>query len=160
MNFLLTKILCLIVGLFSGCIAPVTIKHIGSSKITTPYGEMRGLLVEMPSYYHLKSVEAYYGLQFASVRSGSLRFSVPNTPKERWESVKTFHETRIATCPQRKIKEKELRRQWPTAFVEKIKNVSSFTVNTTEDCLRLNINVPTTGKLSMVCFEVVCCIPF
>jgi hypothetical protein len=34
--------LCLIVGLFSGCIAPVTIKHIGSSKITTPYGEMRG----------------------------------------------------------------------------------------------------------------------
>jgi hypothetical protein len=72
----------------------------------------------------------------------------------------SFHETRIATCPQRKIKEKELRRQWPTAFVEKIKNVSSFTVNTTEDCLRLNINVPTTGKLSMVYFGVVFCIPF
>lgn len=148
MNFLLTKLLCLLVGFFTGCIAPVLIKSHASTKVRTPYGEIRGLLVELPHSAHLKSVEAYFGLQFASIRSpsGSLRFSVPNTPKERWNTIKYINETNVPTCPQRKFKLKELNRKWPAAVVEKIQNITSFVRDVTEDCLRFNIYVPTTGK--------------
>ncbi|XP_052104156.1 neuroligin-4, X-linked-like isoform X4 [Mytilus californianus] len=146
MNFLLTKILCLLVGFFTGCIAPVLIKSHASTKVRTPYGEIRGLLVELPHFAHLKSVEAYFGLQFASIRSpsGSLRFSVANTPKERWNTIKYINETNVPTCPQRKFKLKELNRKWPAAVVEKIQNITSFVRDVTEDCLRFNIYVPTT----------------
>ena len=146
MNFLMTKILCLLVGFFSSCIAPVYIKSHGTTKITTPYGEMRGLIVELPPSSHLTYVEAYYGLQFASVHSGTLRFSVPNTPKERWNTIKFIKESNVPTCPQRKTKEKELMRKWPAGVVEKILNITSFVRNMSEDCLRFNIYVPKTGK--------------
>lgn len=135
-------------GLFSGCSAPVFIKSHGTTEVNTPYGKVTGLFVEFPPYSRLAPVEAYFGLQFASIHSarGLLRFAVPNTPSERWSNIKYTNETYVPTCSQHKLSAKELHEKFPDGIVTKMKNIFFFVEDMTEDCLRLNIFVPTTGK--------------
>lgn len=55
--------------------------------IITNYGKLRGVKVEFddPS---LQTVEAYLGIQYASLHGGHLRFMPPTNPTERWDNVK------------------------------------------------------------------------
>lgn len=139
-----------IFGLFTGCYAPVFIKSHGTSEVNTPYGKVTGLFVDFPPHSRLTPVEAYFGLQFASIHSASglLRFAVPNTPSERWTDVKYTNETYVPTCSQHKISTKKLQKSYPEGKITKIKNIFYFVEDMTEDCLRLNIYVPIKGKLS------------
>ncbi|CAC5405385.1 unnamed protein product [Mytilus coruscus] len=140
------KVLFLFAALIDTCTAPVFKQQYGSSRIKTPYGEMRGLLIEFPRHSNLQYVEGYFGLQYASIQTVSLRFSVPNTPKERWNIVRVFKNFNGPVCTQPKVRTKRLNVLLPEGFVSKFERLSSFAHKITEDCLRLNMYVPKTGK--------------
>ena len=53
------KVLFLFAALIDTCFAPVFKQQYGSSRIKTPYGEMRGLLIEFPRHSKLQYVEGY-----------------------------------------------------------------------------------------------------
>ena len=55
--------------------------------VTTNYGKIRGLRVEFDEE-NLQTVEAYLGIQYASLHGGALRFMPPTNPMEKWEGVK------------------------------------------------------------------------
>ncbi|XP_063430524.1 neuroligin-4, X-linked-like isoform X4 [Mytilus trossulus] len=151
------KVLFLFAALIDTCVAPVFKQQYGSSRIKTPYGEMRGLLIEFPRHSNLQYVEGYFGLQYASIQSLSLRFSVPNTPKERWNIVRVFKNFNGPVCTQPKIRTKRLNALLPKGFVSKFERLSSFGHKITEDCLRLNMYIPktdwnNTSKLPVMVF--------
>ena len=52
--------------------------------VTTQYGKLRGVLVTL-SNRRLPLVEAYLGLQYASLLDGDLRFMPPTSTTEKWE---------------------------------------------------------------------------
>ena len=157
------KVLFLFAALIDTCFAPVFKQQLGRSRIKTPYGEMRGLLIEFPRHSKLQYVEGYFGLQYASIQSVSLRFSVPNTPKERWNILRNFKNFKGPVCTQPKIRIKRLNALLPNEFVSKFEHLSSFGHKITEDCLRLNMYIPKTGKCLYFCFvryKVECTIRF
>lgn len=55
--------------------------------VTTNYGKLRGLLIEFDDP-GLQDVEAYLGIQYASLGGSDLRFMPPTNPVEKWDGVK------------------------------------------------------------------------
>ena len=55
--------------------------------VRTQYGEIRGVLITLPDT-NLPLVEAYLGLQYASVLGGELRFMPPTSPMETWDGIR------------------------------------------------------------------------
>lgn len=143
MYFNCVDVLCFLFPLFLGCVAPIVKQKYGSTKIKIPYGSIRGLLVEFPNAGSLKYVEGYFGLQYASIQSTKLRFSVPDTPKERWSLVRVFKN--CPSCPQ-SLNSKQFNRIFPDGFVSKFNRLKTVVNKITENCLRLNIYVPQRGK--------------
>ncbi|XP_013419689.1 neuroligin-4, X-linked isoform X2 [Lingula anatina] len=108
--------------------------------VTTQYGKLRGLLLEIPNP-HLVPVEAYFGLQYASLQGGDHRFMVCSSPTEKWDGTRIVYGKR-AVCPQRAIDEAELRKTMPYARVQHFLRLMPFLEDQTEECLNLNIYVP------------------
>lgn len=61
--------------------------------VTTNYGKLRGLRVEFDEE-NLQQVEAYLGVQYASLHGGALRFMPPTNPMEKWQGVKIANKFR------------------------------------------------------------------
>lgn len=112
--------------------------------VETQYGRLRGVLFPSPDS-RLPQVEAYLGLQYASLLGGQLRFMPPTTPMEKWDGIRVAHRFR-AVCPQRLPDLRELERRVPATEVERWKSLIPFLENQQEDCLSLNIYVPARGK--------------
>lgn len=146
------KILCFVVFITPGCVAPVLKEKYGNTKIITPYGAIRGILMEFPSAKNIRYVEGYFGLQYASVHRTKLRFSVPDTPKERWPLVKVFKTS--PACPQI-IHKKKVDRFVADGFEVKLGRLKTLIDKLTEDCLRLNIYVTQRGKIFSL-FFIIC----
>ncbi|OWF38774.1 Neuroligin-4, X-linked [Mizuhopecten yessoensis] len=126
----------------------VIIKQRGQSTIPTRYGHVRGVLVELPVKppgASLQNVEAYLGLQFGFLRSDILRFMAPKGPVDTWRNVR-YADNYSEPCPQKKFSRKELRKFLPNGTIEHIHRVSQFINSTSEECLHLNIYVPTKEK--------------
>lgn len=118
--------------------------QMGPRILETQYGRLRGVLVPSPDP-RLSPVEAYLGLQYASLLGGQLRFMPPTGPMEKWDGIRVAVKHR-PVCPQRLPDLRELERTEPAAEVERWKNLLPFLENQQEDCLSLNVYVPCAGK--------------
>ncbi|KAL3846952.1 hypothetical protein ACJMK2_017892 [Sinanodonta woodiana] len=125
----------------------VIIKQLGPSVVSTKYGKLRGALVEFPNTasVQLKPVEAFSGIQYASLRNRGLRFLPPIGPVERWNGIESAWSPRAA-CPQKVMREKELVDTMPDASLIQTLRIAQFTKSQHEDCLTLNVVVPFRGK--------------
>lgn len=118
--------------------------QMGPRILETQYGRLRGVLVPSPDP-RLSPVEAYLGLQYASLLGGQLRFMPPTGPMEKWDGIRVAVKHR-PVCPQRLPDLRELERTEPAAEVERWKNLLPFLESQQEDCLSLNVYVPCSGK--------------
>lgn len=100
--------------------------------INTRQGRLRGLLITLPNRT-LPSVEAYLGLEFASLRGRELRFMPPTVGRTGpWHGVKTALKFR-PICPQTVPSE---------ITSERLGRILPFLEPQQEDCLYLNVYVP------------------
>ncbi|KAK3583366.1 hypothetical protein CHS0354_038985 [Potamilus streckersoni] len=123
--------------------ARVIVKQLGPSVVSTKYGKLRGAFVEFPNTasVQLKPVEAFSGIQYASLRNRALRFLPPTGPVERWNGIESAWSSRAA-CPQKIMREKELVDTMPDASLIQTLRIAQFTKTQHEDCLTLNVVVP------------------
>lgn len=135
---------CVFVSFIQVCYAPVIYKEMGPSIITTRYGKLRGALVQFESS-HLRPVEAYSGLQYASLRKGRLRFMPPTSPLEKWKGIRTAVNQR-RVCPQTPINSSELSKILPLGRVKYLEGIASKIKMQDEECLSLNLYVPLRGR--------------
>jgi len=100
--------------------------------INTRQGRLRGLLITLPNKT-LPSVEAYLGLEFASLRGRELRFMPPTVGRTGpWHGVRTALKFR-PICPQNVPSE---------ITSERLGRILPFLEPEQEDCLHLNVYVP------------------
>jgi len=122
--------------------------------VTTQYGRLRGILITFPER-RLQDVEAYLGLEYASLLGGDLRFMPPTSPSSRWSGVRTAHKFK-AVCPQRLPDLDELERRMPRRRAEHFRRLMPFLDRQQEECLSLNIYVPVRGNIpSLNCPDLV-----
>jgi len=100
--------------------------------INTAHGRLRGLLINLPNAT-LPPVEAYLGLEYASLRGRELRFMPPTVGgAAAWDGVRTALKFR-PICPQ----------NVPTHIAsERLGRILPFLEPQQEDCLYLNVYVP------------------
>uniref|UniRef100_A0A673KSE6 Neuroligin 4 X-linked b n=1 Tax=Sinocyclocheilus rhinocerous TaxID=307959 RepID=A0A673KSE6_9TELE len=108
--------------------------------VTTNYGKLRGLRVAMPSEI-LGPVEQYLGVPYAMPPTGQRRFQVPEPPAS-WPGIRNA--TQFApVCPQYLEDRLLLTDMLPVWFTANLDTVASYVHEQSEDCLYLNIYVPT-----------------
>ena len=109
--------------------------------INTGHGRLRGLLITLPNRT-LPPVEAYLGLEYASLRGRELRFMPPTVSGTGpWNGVRTALKFR-PICPQ--IVPSEI-------TSERLGRILPFLEPQQEDCLYLNVYVPL-GPSPGTCF--------
>ncbi|XP_048246692.1 neuroligin-4, X-linked-like isoform X2 [Haliotis cracherodii] len=134
----LIHVLLFLMGLLDHSSGVVYKKQLSSSVINTRYGKVRGMLVEFPN--DLRPTIAYLGLRYADLDQGSMRFMPPKSPMERWSGTASAVGNQTA-CPQPKPLDRDL--GVPEERAARLRNISPFLHNQVEDCLTLNIYVPT-----------------
>ncbi|XP_067944159.1 neuroligin-4, X-linked-like [Watersipora subatra] len=118
----------------------LTFDTLSDRVVTTDAGRLRGVQIDFRDT-GLQSVEAYLGLQYASLHNGALRFMPPTSPTEKWNGVKIVNVFR-PVCPQKRLDFDNLLKEMPAARVERLRQISAFTKDQSEECLFLNIYVP------------------
>ena len=109
--------------------------------VSTRYGQVKGALLEF-SDRSLKPVEAYRSLQYATTMGTQMRYMPPTSPSDRWKFIRVAFSYR-PVCPQPIIKEDRLMKLLPRGEIERRKRIAPFTMSQTEECLNLNLYVPT-----------------
>lgn len=125
-------------------------KTLSPRTVITKYGQMRGALVEFTDR-SLKPVDAYLGLQYATTLTSQMRFMPPMSSAEKWRLMRVVFAHRHV-CPQKPINKdnfEELKKSKPEGEIERLRRIASFVLNPKEECLDLNVFVPT-GKNSDV----------
>jgi len=112
--------------------------------VSTRYGRLRGILIDLPEPT-LLPVEAYLGLEYASLLGGELRFLPPTSPVTRWDGVRTALKFK-PVCPQPLPDLNELAQRAPAAVVDRLRRIVPFLEQQQEDCLYLNVYVPVRGR--------------
>ena len=120
--------------------------------VETQYGRLRGVLLPLPGTVTGRAqsrsktvvVEAFMGLQYASLLGGELRFMPPTSSMEKWDGVRVALKFR-PVCPQRVPDVNRLQRDVPTERVDHIKRLLPFLDKQNEECLNLNVYVPVRG---------------
>lgn len=112
--------------------------------VETQYGHLRGVLVTLPNN-RLPQVEAYLGLQYASIMGNDLRFMPPTGPLDKWDGIRVALKFR-PVCPQRKPDIDAMKRELPLGRVDHISRLLPFLENQAEECLNLNVYVPVLRK--------------
>ncbi|KAL8595620.1 hypothetical protein ACOMHN_025656 [Nucella lapillus] len=116
-------------------------KQMSSRVINTRYGKVRGMLVEFPNR-HLKPVEAFFGLKYADLEKGNMRFMPPKNPKEQWTKTRAAVALQ-PPCPQLARHELEYHSHVPSdGRAAHLRNITPFLKEQMEDCLTLNLYVP------------------
>lgn len=123
--------------------------------VVTRHGRLRGILITLPDP-QLPPVEAYLGLEYASLLGGELRFMPPTTPTTAsWEGVRTALKFK-PVCPQ-PVPDVDAMAAAGTAsaeVVEHLRRIVPFLERQQEDCLYLNVYVPTNmGELTVLNFN-------
>ncbi len=108
--------------------------------VTTNYGKLRGLRVALPNEI-LGPVEQYLGVPYAMAPIGQRRFQAPEPPAS-WPGIRNA--TQFApVCPQFLEDRLLLTDMLPVWFTANLDTVATYIHEQSEDCLFLNIYVPT-----------------
>ncbi|XP_070388307.1 neuroligin-4, Y-linked-like isoform X2 [Dermacentor albipictus] len=116
--------------------------------VRTKYGQLRGKIITLGSRFgtHLPSVEAFMGVPYVSPPLGTLRFMPPvNSP--HWDDVRAA-DTPGPACPQRlpeflRNESSPAAVRMPPGRLEQLRRLArAALLNTSEDCLHLNIYTP------------------
>ncbi|XP_059162387.1 neuroligin-4, X-linked-like [Physella acuta] len=119
----------------------VVIKGLSDRIVSTRYGKVRGVLVEFENQLLRRRVEAYYGLRYADLDNGGMRFMPPKNPKENWNGIRVAVD-HSPVCPQPIRHERDYSQQLPEGRVTHLRNITPFLSKQMEDCLNLNLHVP------------------
>lgn len=125
----------------------------GSGTLTrvvhTRYGKIQGIVKSSSgSNKHLKPVEMFLGVPYATPPTGANRFS-PTRALTPWEGIKLFN-TYGPVCPQwlpDVSNETAALERMPRGRLEHLKRLLPYLKNQSEDCLYLNIFAPAQGKI-------------
>lgn len=123
--------------------AKVYVTQMSSRIVETQHGKIRGVLILLPNR-SLPLVEAYFGLQYASVLGGELRFMPPTSPMEKWGGIRVALRFR-PVCPQRLPDIEELELRFSNDRINHIRRILPFLERQHEECLHLNIYLPVKG---------------
>lgn len=108
--------------------------------VTTVYGKLRGVKKELNNEI-LGPVVQFLGVPYATPPVGKLRFQPPEPPMS-WPEVRNA--THFApVCPQTIVEGRLPDVMLPVWFTNSIDVVSTYVQDQSEDCLYLNIYVPT-----------------
>lgn len=130
--------LLLWMGLVSICVAAVQAQQ--HPVVTTNYGKLRGVKVTLPNEI-LGPVEQYLGIPYALSPTGERRFQPPEPPMS-WPGIRNA--TQFApVCPQFLEDRFLLNDMLPVWFTANLDTVVTYVQEQSEDCLYLNIYVPT-----------------
>lgn len=142
LNFRFVVLLGIMSCDFRACFCRV-VEEASARTVDTKYGQIKGTLLKF-SDENLKPVEVYRSLQYASTLGTQMRFMPPTSPLERWKFIRFVTSYRYA-CPQPIFKEEQARKYLPKGEMERRKKIAPSVMLQNEDCLDLNIYVPT-GK--------------
>ncbi|KAF3706439.1 Neuroligin-4, X-linked [Channa argus] len=108
--------------------------------VTTNYGKLRGLKLTLPNEI-LGPVEQYLGIPYALAPIGERRFQPPEPPMS-WPGIRNA--TQFApVCPQFLEDRFLLNDMLPVWFTANLDTLVTYVQEQSEDCLYLNIYVPT-----------------
>ncbi|XP_016315047.1 neuroligin-4, X-linked-like [Sinocyclocheilus anshuiensis] len=108
--------------------------------VTTNYGKLRGLKTALPNEI-LGPVEQYLGIPYALPPTGERRFQPPEPPMS-WPGIRNA--TQFApVCPQFLEDRFLLNDMLPVWFTANLDTIVTYVQDQSEDCLYLNIYVPT-----------------
>ncbi|KAA8579676.1 hypothetical protein FQN60_006769, partial [Etheostoma spectabile] len=114
--------------------------------VTTNYGKLRGVKVTLPNEI-LGPVEQYLGIPYALAPTGERRFQPPEPPMS-WPGIRNA--TQFApVCPQFLEDRFLLNDMLPVWFTANLDTVVTYVQEQSEDCLYLNIYVPTEDGRSL-----------
>ncbi|CAI5772215.1 neuroligin-4, X-linked isoform X1 [Podarcis lilfordi] len=108
--------------------------------VTTNYGKIRGVRTPLPNEI-LGPVEQYLGVPYASPPTGERRFQPPEPPSS-WTGTRNATQF-AAVCPQYLDERSLLNDMLPVWFTANLDTVMTYVQDQNEDCLYLNIYVPT-----------------
>jgi carboxylesterase type B len=106
----------------------------------------------MENQRHLKPVEVFLGIPYATPPVRSNRFSPTRTPSP-WDGVR-IADTHGPVCPQKLpdiSNETAALEKMPKGRVEYLKRLLPYLRNQSEDCLYLNIYTPVQGRSKSLC---------
>ncbi|TNM94334.1 neuroligin 4 X-linked a isoform X2 [Takifugu flavidus] len=126
------------IGAVSLCAAAVQAQQ--HPVITTNYGKIRGVKVTLPNEI-LGPVEQYLGIPYALAPTGERRFQPPEPPMS-WPGIRNATQF-PAVCPQFLEDRFLLNDMLPVWFTANLDTVVTYVQEQSEDCLYLNIYVPT-----------------
>lgn len=113
--------------------------------VTTNYGKLRGLKTALPNEI-LGPVEQYLGIPYALPPTGERRFQPPEPPMH-WTGIRNATQF-AAVCPQFLEDRFLLNDMLPVWFTANLDTVVTYVQDQSEDCLYLNIYVPTEDGMS------------
>ena len=128
---------------FTSC-SKMEIRRLGQRVVNSKLGKYRGVLTEFTGDSRLRDIEAFYGMRYASLRNGLIRFMPPSSSYYKWNSVRTVSKVG-KVCHQIRRKQDESGRKMLNLTGFKYMSVSKASENQTEDCLMLNLFVPMEG---------------
>lgn len=113
--------------------------------VTTKYGKLRGSIRDLPNK-HLRSVEVFLGVPYATPPIGSNRFSPTRTPSH-WAGERMADQYG-PVCPQHlpELWEDQAEASMPRLRLLHIRRLANYLTHQAEDCLYLNVYVPSLGK--------------
>lgn len=108
--------------------------------VATNFGKIRGTRTPLPNEM-LGPVEQYLGVPYAAPPTGERRFQPPEPPSS-WTGVRNATQF-AAVCPQYLDDRSLLNDMLPIWFTANLDTVISYVQDQSEDCLYMNIYVPT-----------------
>nr|XP_057906597.1 neuroligin 4 X-linked a isoform X2 [Doryrhamphus excisus] len=134
--------LLLWIVLMSVCVVGIQGQHY--PVVTTNYGKLRGVKVTLPNEI-LGPVEQYLGIPYALAPTGERRFQAPEPPMS-WPGIRNA--THFApVCPQF-LEDRFLHSDMlPVWFTANLDTVVTYVQDQSEDCLYLNVYVPTENDI-------------
>lgn len=134
------------IGAVSLCAATVQAQQ--HPVITTNYGKIRGVKVTLPNEI-LGPVEQYLGIPYALAPTGERRFQPPEPPLS-WPGIRNATQF-PPVCPQFLEDRFLLNDMLPVWFTANLDTVVTYVQEQSEDCLYLNIYVPTEDGKPLDC---------